>query len=203
VERKITLAGRPPNPGPAPAQEAEASGPSRSWLIWGTVAVLGVVGLLGPATAAAPPQGVDPAKPAGNPRVTRAAFDKIQWQMPSNAIERILGKGESVDNCLVLDAMGSQPDDRREPYKRVELGLWMKWKGKDHTIYVQFGGPNVVKNPDGSYSVGPNTECSLVLFITERSPRLMRVGQRIVEVRDIQIFWRLGPRHGEIHHLGK
>jgi hypothetical protein len=142
-------------------------------------------------------------KPADNPRVTRAAFDKIQWQMPSKAIERILGKGESVADSLVLHAMGSELGDKREPYKRVEQGLWMKWKGKEHTIFVQFGGPKVVQNPDGSYSVGPNTECSLVLFITEKPPRIMRTGQRNVEVRDLQIYWRLGPRHGEIHHLGR
>jgi hypothetical protein len=142
-------------------------------------------------------------KPAEGPRVTRAAFDKIRWQMPSKDIARILGKGAPVDNGLVLQAMGSQLGDRREPYKRVEQGLWMKWKGKDHTIFVQFGGPKVVKNPDGSYSVGPNTECSLLLFITEKPPRRMRIGQRNVEIRDIQIYWRLGPRHGEIHHVGQ
>src|SRR5262249_33050885 len=141
-------------------------------------------------------------KPADNPRVTRAAFDKIQWQMPSKDIESILGKGESVEDSLVLHAMGSQLGDKREPYRRVEQGLWMKWKGKGHTIFVQFGGPKVVKNPDGSYSVGPNTECSLVLFITEKPPKMRRIGKMNVEIRDIQIYWRLGPRHGEIHHLG-
>jgi hypothetical protein len=141
-------------------------------------------------------------KPADNPRVTRAAFDSIQWQMPSNEIERILGKGAPVDNSVVLHAMGSAPGDRREPYKRVEQGLWMKWKSKDHTIFVQFGGPNVVRNSDGSYSVGPNTECALVLFITEQPPRRMRIGEKNVEIRDIQISWRLGPRNGEIHYSG-
>jgi hypothetical protein len=142
-----------------------------------------------------------PPNPADNPHVTRAAFDQIRWQMPSKDIESILGKGESVDYGLVLRAMGSQPCDPREPYKRVEQGLWMRWKGKDHTIFVQFGGPKVVQKPDGSYAVGPNTESALVLFITEKPPQM--IGQRNVEVRDIQIYWRLGPRNGEIRHHGE
>jgi len=137
--------------------------------------------------------------PADNPRVTRAAFDKIQWRMASKEIESILGKGEAVDSSLVLHAMGAQMDDRREPFQRVEQGLWMRWTGKDSSIFVQFGDPTAVKNPDGSYSVGPKTECALVLFITEKPPKIMRIGQTIIEIRDIQIYWRLGPRHGEIH----
>src|SRR5262249_20990567 len=105
-----------------------------------------------PKAAAAPPQGAERPRPklGGNPRVTLAAFDTIQWQMRSEDIERILGTGEPVDNSLVLHAMGSRPDDKREPYRRVEFGLWMEWQGKDHTIFVQFGGPNVVRHPDGS-----------------------------------------------------
>jgi hypothetical protein len=136
--------------------------------------------------------------PADNPRVTRAAFDKIQWGMPGRAIESILGKGASVDYSLVLHAMGAQTGDKREPFRSAEQGLWMMWKGKDSSILVQFGGPTVVKNPDGSYSVGPNTECALVLFIMEKPPRIMRIGQQNVEIRNIQIYWRLGPRLGEI-----
>jgi hypothetical protein len=160
---------------------------SRSWLILMTAAVIGVVGLLGPATS----EGAVPPKAADNPRVTRAAFDAIQWQMPSQAIERILGKGEPVASSVVLHAMGSQPGDTREPFDRVEQGLWLVWQGKDQTIFVQFGGPTVVQNPDGSYSVGPNTESALVLFVTENSSTIMRM-------RDIRISYKLGPRHGEI-----
>jgi hypothetical protein len=52
------------------------------------------------------PMGADPPKPADILRVNRAVFDKIQWQMPSQAIERILGKGESVDYSLVPPCHG-------------------------------------------------------------------------------------------------
>jgi hypothetical protein len=120
--------------------------------------------------------------------------------MSSNHIEGILGKGESVDACLVLRAMGAQLGTKGEPYESAEGGLWVRWKGKDHhTIYVQYGGPEVVKKVDGSYAVGPNTRCCLVLFITEQQPRTMRFGQTTRVYRDIEIYFRLAPRHGYIH----
>jgi hypothetical protein len=138
-------------------------------------------------------------KPADNPRVTCAAFDKIRWLMPSKEIENILGKGESVgDYSVVLHAMGSQPGAKGAPYQWVEGGLWVKWRGKDQTIYVQFGGPSVVRNKDGSYSVGPDTQCSLILLITEKSSKTMRRGQMKVEIRDILVSWRRGPRVGQM-----
>jgi hypothetical protein len=44
------------------------------------------------------------------------------------------------------------------------------WKGKDHTIYVPFGGPSLVQDWDGSYSVGPNTRCGMVLLEAIKQP---------------------------------
>jgi hypothetical protein len=263
------------NPAPAGVREADATGPSRSWLMWRAIAVIGVVGLglatgklvfaglalFSPhheeATAAAgpkaadpptrvdlprpadppqpaeppkevwlhepdaqarvpappdvpqppdppieaelpkaadPPKGAKPPKPVDNLRVTREAFDKIEWQMSRQDIESILAsEGEKVDNSLIIRAMGAEPGDKREPYKRVEQGLWLKWQGDDQTtLFVQFGGPNLVQKLDGSFSVGPNTECSMILFMTEK-PRPTNA-----EIRDIHIYWRLGTSSGEI-----
>jgi hypothetical protein len=136
--------------------------------------------------------------PADNPRVTPAAFDKIKWQMPSKDVECILGKGQPVEDRVVLQALGSQPGAKGAPYEWVEGGLWMKWKGKDQTIYVQYGGPTVVRNKNGSYSVGPNTRCGLILFITEKPSRTMRIGQQKVEIRNLLVSWRRGPRVGQM-----
>ena len=135
---------------------------------------------------------------AGNPRVTRAAFDQIKWLMPTKEIESILGKGESVEDSVVLHAMGSQPGATGEPYDSVEGGLWMKWKGKETTIYIQFAGPNVVRNPDGTYSIGPDTQACMILFITEKSTRMPPI-----EIRDIHILYKLGLALGEIRHHSK
>jgi hypothetical protein len=116
--------------------------------------------------------------------------------MSREDIERVLGQeGEPVDNKLVIRAMGSELGDKREPYKRVDQGLWLKWKGDDqNAIFVQFGGSDLVRNPDGSYSVGPSAGCSLVLFITDKP-----ANQTNVDSRDIHIYWRLGTGSGEIH----
>jgi hypothetical protein len=151
----------------------------------------GLVTLLGLATAKAPADPPRPAEPpAENPRVTHAAFDRIQWLMPSKEIEGILGPGERVDNSVVCRALGPKPPTRAELHERAELGLWMQWKGKNHTIFVQFGGPTLMQNQDGSYSIGPNTQCGLVLFVAD-NPTVAR--------RDADIDWKLGPRAGHIH----
>lgn len=135
------------------------------------------------------------ASAADNPSVTRSAFDAIRWQMTRQDIETNLGKGEAVDDYnLVLHALGTRTGDKRIPYRWVEQGLWLKWQGKDQTIWVQFGGPTVVHNTNGSYSVGPNTECALVLFITEIPPKPMPMGQ----IRNMQISWKSGLRRGDI-----
>jgi hypothetical protein len=156
------------------------------WKAQGSVVVIGLVGLLGlPTTGFADP-------PVDNARVTRAAFDRIQWLMPRKDIESMLGQGELVDNDVVLCALGPKPPTGAHLHERAEFGLWMRWKGKNHTIFVQFGGPTLVKNPDGSYSIGPNTQSGLVLFITENPA----VGKR-----DVDIDWKLGPREGHIHQV--
>lgn len=138
------------------------------------------------------------AQPAGNPRATRAAFDRIQCKMPSKDIDAILGKGTLVEDADVLHAMGSQPGATGDPYESVEGGLWLKWKGKESTIYIQFAGPTVVQNRDGTYAIGPNTEASMILFITEKQSI-----QRDVVTRDIHIVYQWRTARGEIRRQSK
>src|SRR5262249_17486192 len=136
---------KPENPVAAPAQ---AVAPAR---------------LVDPPQVVEPPKPADPPKrveaPADNPRVTLAAFDKIKFLMPMKDIETIVGKGDRVDWDEVFDAVCATPDTEGKPYKNINGGLWVKWKGKDHTLFIQFPGD---MNPDGTYSLGPKSQGCLM-----------------------------------------
>jgi hypothetical protein len=109
--------------------------------------------------------------PADNPRITLANYDRIKFLMPMKDIEKIVGKGERVHWDKVFDAVGATPDSTDAPYKYINGGLWVKWKGKSHALFIQFAGDFLVQNKDDTYSVGPKSQGCLVLFVTEKDRR--------------------------------
>jgi hypothetical protein len=122
--------------------------------------------------------------------------------MPSKDIESILGKGELVDNSVVVRALGSPPATYAWLCEEGERGLWVQWKYQNRTMFVQFGGPTVVQNKDGLYSIGPNTQCGLVLFMTENpSGGSMTENPSGGMREEVDIDYKLGPRRGHLHRV--
>jgi hypothetical protein len=105
-------------------------------------------------------------------------------------IETIVGKGERVDWSDVFDAVAATPDTAGEPYKDINGGLWVKWKGKSHTLFIQFPG---IMNADDTWSLAPTSEGCLTLFVTEKN-RPAKGGKD----RSLVLDWKWGAYGGTV-----
>src|SRR5262249_24835980 len=102
-----------------------------------------------------------------------AAFDKIKFLMPIKDIETFLGKGTPVEASEVFDAVGSTPDTTGQPDEYISRGLWVRWKGRDRNIFVQFA---------------EESQACLALCVTEKDWKVQ------AGARTIEIDWKYGAQ---------